>query len=317
MNVVLSDLKPAIRDAVIAGLDTLVTLSIADPGSPAHGAQLAQADIWVVGLGPPGGYDADLIQSAPALKGILMCGLGFDHIDIQAAALRHIPVANAPEFSVSIAEAALALILMTTKHYPALKQAVDAGTWPAPSEDRGMTLTGKTLGVVGLGHIGGQTARYGRALGMTVLAADPQLTPDRAAERGAHSLVDLPTLLARSDIVLLSCPLSKHTFHLMDEGTLASMKPTAFLINIGRGGLVDEAALIDALSQGRLAGAGLDVLEHEPPDPANPLLAMRNVVITPHSLGATVENTTIVAESIRRSVESLLRGEKPKNTVNL
>jgi D-3-phosphoglycerate dehydrogenase len=217
---------------------------------------------------------------------------------------------------VSIAEAALTLILMTTKHYPALKQAVGEGTWPAPSEDRGLTLAGKTLGIVGLGHIGGQTARYGRAVGLTVLAADPQLTPEQAAERGADSLVDLDALLEQSDVILLSCPLSKSTFHLIDGAALARMKPTAYLINIGRGGLVDEPALIDALSKRNLAGAGLDVLEHEPPAPDNPLLAMRNVVITPHSLGATVENTTIIATSVRRSVESLLRGEKPKNTVN-
>jgi phosphoglycerate dehydrogenase-like enzyme len=301
----------------MAELGAVVTLSIADPKSPTHDAQLAEADIWVVGLGPPGGYQADLIQSAPALKGILMCGLGYDHIDIKTATLRRIPVANAPEFSVSIAEAALALILMTTKHYPALKQAVEAGIWPAPSEDRGMTLAGKTLGVVGLGHIGGQTACYGRALGMTVLAADPQLTAEQATERGAHALLDLSALLGRSDVVLLSCPLLASTFHLIDAHALARMKPTAFLINIGRGALVDEGALIEALSQERLAGAGLDVLEREPPDPGNPLLAMRTVVITPHSLGATVENATIVAASVRRSVESLLRGEKPDNTVNL
>jgi len=94
------------------------------------------------------------------------------------------------------------------------------------------------------------------------------------------------------------------------------MKPTAYLINIGRGALVDESALIEALAGGRLAGAGLDVLEHEPPDPDNPLLSMDNVVITPHSLGATVENVSLVADSVRRSVESLLRGELPKNTVN-
>jgi D-3-phosphoglycerate dehydrogenase len=317
MKVVLADLKLAIRDAVAAELDALVTLSVTDLGSPTRSAQLAEADIWVVGLGPPEGYQADVIQSATALKGILMCGLGFDHIDIRAAARRGIPVANAPEFSVSIAEAALTLILMTTKHFPALKQAVDQGTWPAPSEDRGLTLAGKTLGIVGLGHIGGQTAHYGRAIGMTVLAADPQLTPEQAAERGADSLVDLDVLLERSDIVLLSCPLSKSTFHLIDGAALARMKPTAYLINIGRGGLVDEPALIDALSKGNLAGAGLDVLEHEPPAPDNPLLSMRNVVITPHSLGATVENTTIIATSVRRSVESLLRGEKPQNTVNL
>jgi D-3-phosphoglycerate dehydrogenase len=317
MKVVLADLKPAIRTAVAAELEALVTLSVTDQSSPTRKAQMAEADIWVVGLAPPDGYQADLIQSAPALKGILMCGLGFDHIDIRAAAQRSIPVANAPEFSVSIAEAALTLILMTTKHYAALRQAVDRGTWPAPSEDRGLTLAGKTFGIVGLGHIGGQTARYGRALGMTVLAADPQLTPQQAAERGADSLVELDTLLERSDVVLLSCPLLKSTFHLIDEAALARMKPMAFLINIGRGGLVDEPALIEALSTGHLAGAGLDVLEQEPPTPDNPLLSMRNVVITPHSLGATVENPAILAASVRRSVESLLRGEKPKNTVNL
>lgn len=317
MNVVLSDVKPAIRDAVVNELDGLVSLSIADPKSPTHDTQLAEADIWVVGLGPPGGYPSTLIQSAPALKGILMCGLGFDHIDIQAAAAHGIPVANAPEFSVSIAEAALTLILMTTKRYPALKQAVDSGIWPAPSSERGMTLAGKKLGVVGLGHIGSQTALYSRALGMTVLAADPQLTADQAVARGAHELVDLDALLKHSDVVLLSCPLSKKTFHLIDERALEQMQPTAFLINIGRGGLVDEPALIEALANGRLAGAGLDVLEHEPPDTGNPLLTMPNVVITPHSLGATRENAAIIGESIRRSVESLLRGEQPINTVNL
>jgi len=316
MKVVLSDVKPAIRDAVIARLGDLVTLSIADPKSATHDAQMAEADIWVVGLRAPDGYPADLIRSAPALKGIVMCGLGYDHIDIKAAAQCHIPVANAPEFSVSIAEAALTLILMTTKHYPALKRAVDAGIWPAPSEDRGATLAGKTLGIVGLGNIGAQTARYGRAMDMTVLAADPGLTPEQAGARGADELVKLTQLLERSDVVLLSCPLSTSTFHLIDAPRLAQMKPTAYLINIGRGALVDESALIEALAGGRLAGAGLDVLEHEPPDPDNPLLSMDNVVITPHSLGATVENVSLVADSVRRSVESLLRGELPKNTVN-
>lgn len=317
MKAVLSDVKPAIRDAVIAELGSLVTVTTADPKSATHDEQLRDADIWIVGLGPPGGYQADLIQSAPALKGILMCGLGYDHIDIKAAALRNIPVANAPEFSVSIAEAALTLILMTAKHYPALKQAVDARIWPAPSEDRGLTLDGKTLGIIGLGNIGAQTAHYGRVLGMTVLASDPQLTQEQADERGAHALVTLAELLEHSDVVLLSCPLLESTFHLVDEDALARMKPTALLINIGRGALVDERALIAALVQGRIAGAGLDVLEREPPAPDNPLLAMRNVVITPHSLGATVENTTIMAASVRRSVESLLRGERPAHTVNL
>lgn len=317
MKVVLSDVKPAIRDAVIAELGNLVTLTIADPKSASHDEQLRDADIWIVGLRAPSGYPADLIQSAPALRGIVMCGLGYDHIDIKAAALRNVPVANAPEFSVSIAEAALALILMTAKHYPALKKAVDAGIWPAPSEDRGMTLTGKTLGIIGLGHIGAQTARYGRALGMSVLASDPQLTQEQASERGADALVPLRELMERSDVVLLSCPLLDSTFHLIDESVLAWMKPTALLINIGRGALVDEPALIAALSQGRIAGAGLDVLEQEPPAPDNPLLTMHNVIITPHSLGATVENTTIVAASVRWSVESLLRGERPIHTVNL
>ena len=317
MKAALSDVKPAIRDAVIAELGDLVAVEIADPRSATHDVQLREADIWIVGLRTPDGYRADLIQSAPALKAILMCGLGYDHIDIKAAALRHIPVANAPEFSVSIAEAALTLILMTAKHYPILKQAVDVGRWPAPSEDRGMTLAGKTLGIVGLGNIGAQTAHYGHALGMTILASDPRLTEEQAGERSADVLLALDELLERADVVVLSCPLLESTFHLIDERALARMKPTALLVNVGRGGLVDERALISALSEGRVAGAGLDVLEHEPPDPDNPLLAMRNVVITPHSLGATAENALIIAASIRRSVERLLGGQRPDYTVNL
>ena len=317
MNVVLSDVKPAIRAKIIEELSGLVAVSIADPHSATHDTQLTEADIWVVGLGPPGGYHANLIASAPHLKGIVMCGLGYDHIDTRAAARRNIPVANAPEFSVSVAEAALALILLTTKNFLSMKQSVDEGVWPAPSTERGMTLDSKTLGIIGLGNIGSHTAKYGRALNMTILAADPNLTEEYAIDRGADELVDLADLLKRSDIVLLSCPLLDSTFHIIDGDALAQMKSTAHLVNVGRGSLVDEEALIEALEQRIIAGVGLDVLEQEPPDPGNPLLTMQNVVITPHSLGATVENPTLVAVSVRRSVESLLRDERPANTVNL
>lgn len=317
MKAVFSAIKPPICNVTMREIKDLVTVEIADPHSTTHDQQLSQAEIWVVGFRWPIGYNAALIESAPALKGIIVTGLGFDHIDVRTAAVRGIPVVNTPEFSVSTAEAALGLILMTTKHYPALKEAVDSGVWPAPSEDRGITLAGKTLGIVGLGNIGAQTARYGRALDMMVLAADPGLTSEQAGARGADVLVELDELLERSDVVLLSCPLSISTLHLIDAQRLAQMKPTAYLINIGRGALVDEPALVDALDRQMIAGAGLDVLEHEPPEPNNPLLAMRNVVVTPHSLGATVENATIIAASVRRAVECLLRGERPIHTVNM
>jgi D-3-phosphoglycerate dehydrogenase len=206
VDAALSGIKPAIEQAVAEQLRDLVTLSIVDLASPTWSADLAGADYWVVQLGQ---YDAALIDSSPSLKGIITCSMGFDHIDLAAATRHNVPVVNTPEFAVSVAEAALTLILAITKSYPAMQRAVSRGTWSVQAHERSMTLSGKALGIIGLGNIGVHVARYGRALQMSVLAADPYLTPECAAERGTDELVDLSELLARSDVVLLSCPLSE------------------------------------------------------------------------------------------------------------
>lgn len=320
LQVVLAALKPSIEAALLNRMvgDSSLTWTTLDASRlRQQDASFRDADIWIVGYAAGLRLPAELIASAPRLRGIVAAGMGFDHIDTAAAAARGIPVAIAPEFAVSVAEAALTLLLMVTKHYPAMQRAVEAGRWPAPDADRGHTLAGKTLGIVGLGRIGSDLARFGRALSMRVIAADPYLSSAQAGERGADALLPLHDLLAASDIVCVCAPLTDATHHLLDAAAFAAIKTGAYLVNVARGALVEESALIDALRRGRLAGAALDVLEREPPPPDHPLLHMPNVLVTPHSLGATVENADIIADSAFGALQSLARGERPHNTVNL
>lgn len=316
MTIVLSNVKPPIRDSLQSVIQRSPSAASVELVVAQDDEALRDADIWVVGVKPTGRYSAQLINGCPELKGIVMSGIGYDQIDVEAASVRGVYVANAPEFAVSVAEAAMTLLLAIAKKYPVLKLSVEQGIWPAPSGARGSTLAGKTLGIIGLGNIGSHIARYGHAFNMTVLAVDPAIDAVEAGRRGASELVDKPELLRRSDAVMLCCKLDDGTYHLIDREALALMKPTAFLVNVARGALVDEAALIDALREEKIAGAGLDVLEREPPAAENPLLVMHNVVVTPHSLGATVENSTIIAKSVWRSIESIARGERPKNAVS-
>lgn len=319
LQVVLAALKPPIEAALLDRMagDSSLAWTALDINRLQQAGGLHDADIWVVGYAAGLWLSAELIASAPRLRGIVAAGMGFDHIDAAAAAARGIPVAIAPEFAVSVAEAALTLLLLIAKHYPAMQRAVEAGQWPAPDADRGHTLAGKTLGIVGLGRIGRDLARFSRALSMRVIAADPYLSSAQAGERGADALLPLHDLLAASDIVCVCAPLTDATHHLLDAAAFAAIKTGAYLVNVARGALIEESALIDALKRGRLAGAALDVLEHEPPPPDHPLLHLPNVIVTPHSLGATVENTGIIADSVFGALQSLARGERPHNTVNL
>jgi D-3-phosphoglycerate dehydrogenase/(S)-sulfolactate dehydrogenase len=319
LQVVTCALKPPIEAALLrylAGAPS-VTVTAFDVNRLQRAGSLESADILVVGYAAGLTLSADLIADAPRLRAILSAGMGFDHIDTAAAASRGIPVANAPEFAVSVAEAALTLILMITKHFPAMQRAVKAGQWPAPGEDRGHTLAGKTLGIVGLGRIGSILAGFARGLSMHVITTDPNLTSEQALARGAEALVSLRDLMAASDIICVCAPLTGSTRHLIDPTALKAAKLGAYLVNVGRGALLDEQALITALLEERLAGAALDVLEQEPPPYDHPLLHMPNVIVTPHSLGATVENADLIAGSIFASIQSILRGERPRNTVNL
>jgi len=317
LHVAITGLKAPIERALVAHLEAqpLVEFRLHEPDADMR--ELSATEVWVTGYIAGGKVTGAQIAQLPHLRGIIVSGMGFEYIDAAAATDRGIPIVNAPEFAVSVAEAALTLMLLITKNYPAMQRAIHAAQWPAPGADRGRTLAGKTLGIVGLGRIGGQMARYGAALSMRIIAADPGLSPEQAQARGAEELLPLPTLMARSDVICVCAPLNDSTRHLIDAQALAAAKPGAYLVNVARGALVDEPALIDALKTGQLAGAALDVLETEPPLPSNPLLSMSNVILTPHSLGATVENADLIAGSVYRSIECFLRGERPPNTVNL
>lgn len=318
LHVVLIALKTPIEAALLRHLtgDPSLVWTKLDVNSLQTVDSFHDADILITGYAAGLRLSADLIASAPRLRGIISAGMGFDHIDITAAAARGIPVAIAPEFAVSVAEAALTLILMITKNYPAMRRAVETGHWPAPGADRGHTLSGKTVGIIGLGRIGRDLARFCRALSMHVTATDPNVSSTEADERGADALLPLHDLLAASDIICVCAPLTAVTHHMLDAAAFEMVKTGAYLVNVARGALVDESALVHALNQGRLSGAALDVLEQEPPPPDHPLLHMPNVILTPHSLGATVENADIIADSIFGSIQSLIRGERPHNTVN-
>lgn len=226
-------------------------------------------------------FDAELLDALPRLKGLVRYGVGLDTIDLPAAAARGVEVRNVRDFCTEeIADHCLGLLLACARGLYRDAQEVRQGGWRRSAAPV-MRLRGRCLGIVGLGAIGRALAARGRCLGMEILAHDPFVAEQAAAEAGAR-LVELPELLAASDFVSLNCSLSDATRHLIGAAELARMKPTAWLLNTARGGLVDQAALTRALRAGALAGAALDVLEREPPAADEPLLQLPNVLVTPH-----------------------------------
>ena len=179
----------------------------------------------------------------------------------------------------------------------------------------GMGLTGRTLGIVGAGSIGRETLRMFRPLDMKMLAADPYADAAEVAALGA-TLVPLDALLRNADFVCLTCTLTPETRHLIDARALALMQPTAYLVNVARGPVVDEPALVDALLNRRIGGAALDVFEEEPPDSAHPLFALENVIVTPHALCWTDECFTAIARSGLGSVVDVAQRKRPRHLVN-
>ena len=259
--------------------------------------------------------EADL-AAAPQLRGIGMLATGHDVVDGAAAAARGVPLCNVPEYgTASVAQAVFALLLELTNrtgHHDAL---VRAGRWSAGPDfsfwEGSLTeLAGLTFGVVGLGRIGLAVAGIAQAFGMEVLAhrRQPISSPGLMG-------VDLPTLLQRSDVVSLHCPLTPETRGLIDAERIARMKPGALLINTGRGPLVNESDLAAALHSGRLGGAGLDVLSIEPPEPINPLLHAPNCVITPHIAWATRSARERLVRAAAANAAAILSGA-PQNVVN-
>jgi len=256
-----------------------------------------------------------VIEAGPELKVIGRCGVGVDNIDLDAATKRGIIVVNSPwGNTIAAAELTIALLCAISRHLVPAALSLREGKWDR-SRFMGLEITGKTLGLVGLGRVGSEVARRALGLGLRVIAYDVMVAPDRAAALGVE-WVDLETLLQTADYVSLHVPLTGDTRHLIGREELARMKPTAYLINCARGGVVDETALLEALQNHQLAGAALDVWEQEPPGD-NPLLKLDNVLPTPHLGASTWEAQENVAIDVARQVVEVLQGRPVAGAVNI
>lgn len=270
---------------------------------------LAGIDASLAGSEP---YSARLMAANPQLKVIARSGVGYDAVDVKAATEHGIVVTYAPNTNQeAVAEHAFALMLGLVKDVVPQHLAVKAGTWPRRSN---LPLRGRTLGIAGLGRIGKAVALRAAAFGMPLLAYDPY--PDTAfATRQGIPLVSFDLLLRESDIITLHLPLTAESKQMINAETLAKMKPTAFLINTARGGLVNEADLAEALRAHKIAGAGLDVLDQEPPAKSNPLFQLDNILFTPHTAGIDTQSRDDMALAAAKAIIALFKGEWPTEWV--
>ena len=277
----------------------------------AHGREAAA----ILTLDEP--LTARVIASLQRCRVISRFGIGVDRVDLDAATAAGIVVTNVPDYCVDEAsDHALALLLAVERRIPALDAAVREGIWDtAAVAGPARRLRGRRAGVIGFGRLGARFARKAAALGLEVYVHDPFVGDAEIESSGARPL-PLDELLASSDVVSLHVPLTPETRHLLDRRRIFSMRDGAVLVNTSRGGLVDEEALVDALRQGRLGGAGLDVFEREPPGREHPLLALPNVVVTSHSSHYSIESGAEMRERAFRNVAEVLAGRPPISPVN-
>jgi D-3-phosphoglycerate dehydrogenase len=276
---------------------------IDDSSSDEFHAALAEADGLVVRSATK--VSRDMLAMGPRLRVIGRAGVGVDNIDLLAATERGIAVLNSPAGNtVAAAELTMALILSVVRRVAEADRSMRDGGWER-SRLRGVQLKDRTLGLIGAGRIGSEVAIRCRAFGMKVLVYDPYLTAGRAEDLGLP-LTGFDEVIERGDIISLHVPLNDETWHLIDEAALSRMKPGAFVVNVSRGGVIDEVALARVLTDGHLAGAALDVFESEPLPPDSPLLGLHNVVLTPHLGASTVEAQELVAREISESVRDAL-----------
>lgn len=316
MKIVLLDAHTANPgDVSWAPLETIAPCDI-HPRTPLTEtvARCADAEIVITNKSV---LNREIIESLPKLKYIGVTATGYNVVDVVAAKERGIVVTNVPGYSSpAVAQLVFALVLELTNHVGHHAQTVSDGRWVACPDfcywDHPIIeLSGRTLGIIGYGDIGSSVARIATAFGMKVLASKREWkTPPPDGVTPAT----IDEVFQNSDVISLHCPLTDATKHLVGERTLALMKPTAFLINTGRGPLVDEAALAQALNAGRIAGAGLDVLSVEPPKADNPLLGARNLLITPHIGWASREARVRLIETTAANLRAFIDG-KPVNVV--
>ena len=315
LSVVITDcdhdgIEPELRVLGEAGID----VRLEDCSSSADVAAAARdADAVITQYAP---IDDQALEALRRCRAVVRYGVGVDNVDVPAATRRGVWVVNVPDYGTEeVADHALALLLASLRGIPRLDRGVHAGEWELETVRPLRRLSGLTVGVVGCGRIGGTFARKALGVGLGVVGHDPAGLPPGLAAAGVREL-GFEALLEASDAVSLHAPLSERTRHLIDADALRRMRPGAHLINTARGGLVDHAALLAAIDEGRLAGAALDVLEPEPPEAGDPLTAHPRVLLTPHAAWYSEESyETLKTEAAREAVR-VLSGEPPRSPVN-
>lgn len=278
---------------------------------PAEAA--ADCDALLV-LGPR--ISAATLEDAGRLAVVARIGVGYDSVDVDACTRAGAALTITPDgVRRPVASAAMAFLLALAHRLPAKDRLTREGRWAERVDHMGLGLRGRTLGVVGLGNIGREVCRLCAPFEMTLLAADPVTGEETAAGLEAR-LVALPDLLAEADFVLVCCTLTEETRHLIGPAELGRMKPTAHLINVARGPIVDQAALTAALREGAIAGAAIDVFEEEPVDPGDPILGLDNVIVAPHALAWTDESFRLMGESAFAGILAVSEGRAPGHVVN-
>ena len=275
----------------------------------------AHAPVHGVALGATRFGEPEL-DSSGDMKVVTRIGVGYDAVDVPALSRRKVPLltagtANSP----SVAEQALFMMLWLAKRAAEMHAMIKDGTWATRLGALPFDLYGKTVLIIGFGRIGTRTAKRCQAMEMQVLVYDPYKTAAEIKAAGCEPVADLDLALPRADFVTIHCPKTPETVGLFNAARIRLMKPTAYLINTARGGLVDETALLDALVSGRIAGAGLDVFEQEPPPVGAALHALPNVIMAPHVAGVTREAVDRMSEQTARNILSVLDGEPIRQNV--
>ncbi|MCY4467112.1 MAG: hypothetical protein OXC08_00210 [Thiotrichales bacterium] len=292
-----------------------IDLFFLEPEPEISAAQLADVDALIL-LTPRVG--AASLTPNGRLAMVARFGVGYDNVDLEACSDHDVAVVITPDgVRRPVAVSILTLIFALSGKLFVKDRLARRGPagWAEKTVHNGVGLVGLTLGSVGMGNIGAEMFRLARPLDMRFIAYDPYVDPALAAELGV-TLTNLDTVFRESDFVCVNCPLSDETHHLVDAERLAQMKPTAFLINTARGPIVDQAALTDALREDRIAGAGIDVFEREPPDAEDPLLTLDNAIVTPHALCWTDQLFAGSGAADVRAVMAVMEGRVPDGIVN-
>lgn len=308
-----------LHPTALAALDGVADVFVTNVGERNDWyAEAATADVIIV-AGETFVTGEVMDRIGTRLRIIARTGIGVDRIDLDAATERGILVINTPDGPTeSTAEHAIALLLNLCKQVAVTERILRSGQpFPAlPELTPGLEVFGATLGLVGLGRIGSRVATIAQVLGMQVLAFDPFIASERANTLGVTLVPSLAELLRRSQVVSLHCPSIPETYHILNAETLRMMPKGSYLINVARGALVDEAALLDALQSGHLAGAALDVFDPEPPMRQHPLFTLPNTICTPHIGSYTYASVVRMQVMACEQIASALRGERPTNLVN-